>query len=109
MNAVPAISENWRQWRKPRNVDTDGLRRLVPRANEVDDPVLTLVEIAERLKVPVSTARKMVASSVLRGLKLGNHWRVFESDLVAYLQHQRAKTEKSRPHLLPPVKKRRFS
>lgn len=54
------------------------------------DDVLTLVELAERLKIPVSTARKLVVSRKVRGLKVGNRWRVMASDVTAYLDHQRA-------------------
>ena len=56
------------------------------------DELFTLTEVADRLKVPVSTARKLVVAGTVRGLKVGRRWRVMESDLDAYLGQQRKAT-----------------
>lgn len=61
------------------------------------DDLLTIVELASRLKVPVATARKLVVSGTVRGFKVGNRWRVVTSDLSAYIDHQRAKTMRYAP------------
>ena len=50
--------------------------------------MLTLVEVAQHLKIPVTTARKLVVAKTLRGFKIGNRWRVLETELAAYIANQ---------------------
>jgi excisionase family DNA binding protein len=61
----------------------------------VDDALLTVVDVARRLKIPVSTARQLVARSEIRGFKVGRNWRVLESELIAYIDAQRYKARTS--------------
>jgi excisionase family DNA binding protein len=60
------------------------------------DNVLTLPEVAAHLKLPVKTTRKFVVAGTIRGFKVGRQWRVRESDLEAYIDHQRYLAEQQR-------------
>ena len=68
------------------------------------DDVLTLVDVAKHLKVPISTARKLVVSGTVRGFKIGNRWRVLRLELDAYIAHQQARSSqpkgRPKPHAL---------
>jgi excisionase family DNA binding protein len=49
-------------------------------------PLLTVREVAEMLKLKESTIRQMIASGRLRAIKFGREWRVIPQDLEACLQ-----------------------
>jgi excisionase family DNA binding protein len=50
------------------------------------EELFTVVEIAERLKVPQRTVKRWLVSGQLRGLKAGRKWRVTPSAIEAFLQ-----------------------
>jgi CTP synthase len=58
-----------------------------------DDQLLTLEDVADRLKVSVSTVRRWVKSNELRSLKVGNRgqYRISLGDLEEFLAEQEAK------------------
>jgi excisionase family DNA binding protein len=53
------------------------------------EELFTVVEIAERLKVPQRTVKRWLVSSQLRGLKAGRKWRVKSSAIEEFLQHSK--------------------
>ncbi len=53
---------------------------------EQKDEILTLQEMAELLKLPRSTAYKLVQERAIPGKKVGRHWRFVRSDLLAFLR-----------------------
>ncbi len=59
-----------------------------------DDSLLTLEDVAERLKISVSTVRRWVKSSELRSIKIGNRgqYRISLRDLEEFLAEQEAQT-----------------
>jgi excisionase family DNA binding protein len=50
------------------------------------EELFTVVEVAERLKVPQRTVKRWLVSGQLRGLKAGRKWRVKPSAIEAFLQ-----------------------
>jgi excisionase family DNA binding protein len=50
------------------------------------EDIFTVVEVAERLKVPQRTVKRWLVSGQLRGLKAGRKWRVKPSAIEAFLQ-----------------------
>jgi excisionase family DNA binding protein len=50
------------------------------------EELFTVVEVAERLKVPQRTVKRWLVSGQLRGLKAGRKWRVTPSAIEAFLQ-----------------------
>ncbi|WP_027132838.1 helix-turn-helix domain-containing protein [Geminicoccus roseus] len=48
-------------------------------------PLLTVREVAEMLKLKESTIRQMIISGRLRAIKFGREWRVTRDDLEACL------------------------
>lgn len=55
--------------------------------------VLSVDEVAAYLKINTKTVYRLLSLRRLRGVKVGSHWRVFESDLNRYLM-SRANTNK---------------
>lgn len=49
------------------------------------DQVLTVSEVAARLKVVEETVLRLLRAGDLRGFKVGAAWRVYESDLEAFI------------------------
>lgn len=49
------------------------------------DEVLTIDELAEYLKLPKSTAYKLVQEGKIPGQKVGKHWRFLKTVVDAYL------------------------
>ena len=47
----------------------------------LDQPLMTVREVAEFLKLRESTIRQMIASGRLRAIKFGREWRVTTTDL----------------------------
>ena len=57
----------------------------------VADELLTVQEVAQRLKVHPQTVLRWLRDGALHGVRLGGRragWRVKESDLEAYLEQQ---------------------
>lgn len=50
------------------------------------EELFTVVEVAERLKVPQRTVKRWLLSGQLRGLKAGRKWRVKPSAIEQFLQ-----------------------
>ncbi len=55
--------------------------------------LLTVAEVAERLKVQPLTVRRWLKSGDLSGIQLGDRagWRIAEDDLRAFLEQRRSK------------------
>ena len=49
------------------------------------DTLLTVVEVAKVLRVDVSTVRRILERGELKGVKVGNVWRVHAAKLRAYI------------------------
>lgn len=49
------------------------------------DPLLTVHEVAEKLKVKDATVRTWVRDKQLRAIKFGREWRVLTKDLEDFL------------------------
>lgn len=58
----------------------------------MSDPILTIKEVADYLKVNERTLYRLAASGELPGFKVGNSWRFKQSELAQYIaaQHNRA-------------------
>jgi excisionase family DNA binding protein len=51
----------------------------------VQNTLLTIDEVAERLRVSYASANRLVQSGELPGFRVGRLWRVREADLAAYV------------------------
>lgn len=49
------------------------------------DPLMTVREVAEKLKVKESTVRSYIRDKQLRAIKLGKDWRISVEDLDAFV------------------------
>ena len=60
----------------------------------MSDPILTIKDVADYLKVNERTIYRLAASGELPGFKVGNSWRFKQSELEQYIaaQHNRAST-----------------
>ena len=58
----------------------------------MSDPILTIKDVADYLKVNDRTIYRLAASGELPGFKVGNSWRFKQSELEQYIasQHNRA-------------------
>ena len=58
----------------------------------MSDPILTIKDVADYLKVNERTIYRLAASGELPGFKVGNSWRFKRSELEQYIaaQHNRA-------------------
>lgn len=58
------------------------------------DPILTIKDVADYLKVNERTIYRLAASGELPGFKVGNSWRFKQSELEQYIaaQHNRTTT-----------------
>lgn len=58
----------------------------------MSDPILTIKDVADYLKVNERTIYRLAASGELPGFKVGNSWRFKQSELEHYIssQHNRA-------------------
>jgi excisionase family DNA binding protein len=58
----------------------------------MSDPILTIKDVADYLKVNERTIYRLAASGELPGFKVGNSWRFKQSELEQYIaaQHNRA-------------------
>ena len=63
------------------------------------DRLLTVPEVAERLRLNPETIRRMLRDGRLRGFRIGADnagWRISERDVAAFIQDRIAKTETTR-------------
>ena len=63
------------------------------------DRLLTVPEVAERLRLSTETIRRMLRDGRLTGFRIGADnagWRVGESDLTAFIRPRRETTEATR-------------
>ncbi|MCD6031427.1 MAG: DNA-binding protein [Thermomicrobiales bacterium] len=51
----------------------------------LSDPLLTVREVADLLKVSEDTVREWIHNKSLRAIKFGREWRVVVRDLESYL------------------------
>lgn len=58
----------------------------------MSDPILTIKDVADYLKVNERTIYRLAASGELPGFKVGSSWRFKQSELEQYIaaQHNRA-------------------
>jgi len=54
--------------------------------------VMTIKEVSEYLRIPVSTIYELASQGKLRGGKFGKHWRFLEQDILNYLHGDMTKT-----------------
>lgn len=54
--------------------------------NQKNDRVMTTKEVSEYLKIPISSLWRLTHTGKIRGVKVGKHWRYFESDIKAFLR-----------------------
>jgi len=52
--------------------------------------VMTILDISVYLKIPVSTVYEWAKKGIIRGVKIGKHWRFLESDIHSYLDSKSA-------------------
>lgn len=71
-----------------------------------DRAVMTPLEVSRYLKLPLSTVYKLSQEGVIRGTKLGKHWRYLRDDVERYLTGNR--TAGNAPLVASAVEKRRF-
>jgi len=50
--------------------------------------ILTLEEVAEKLKISEQTVRRYLRENKITGFKLGNNWRVKEEELIKFIDEQ---------------------
>ncbi len=68
-----------------------------------DDPLLTVPEVAARLRLKPETVRRWLRSGRLAGISLGSDhagWRVRESSLAAFLEPKQLELPKDEPKKL---------
>jgi acetyl-CoA synthetase len=51
-----------------------------------DEPLLTIVEVAEKLRVTTKTVRQWLQRGQMSGIKAGKLWRIPESAVDEFLQ-----------------------
>ena len=61
-----------------------------PKRRDPRTDLLTIREVAERLKVSVKTVRRLIQRGELEACQVGRQWRVSEADLIIYLARQRS-------------------
>ena len=49
-----------------------------------DKKVMTVKEVSQFLKIPVSSLYELTRKGIIRGIKIGRHWRYLESDILAF-------------------------
>lgn len=60
----------------------------------LDAPALRLTEVARRLAISRAAAYRLVRSGRLRGIRVGETWRVLRADFDAYVEARRAEAER---------------
>lgn len=61
-----------------------------------EERLLTVQEVAERLRLSARTVRLWLQTGKLRGLRVGGRWRVRESELHAFLRAAEEAAKKRR-------------
>ena len=57
-----------------------------PPPDETAGPLLTIAEVADRLRVDQKTVRRWIDAKELPAFKLGRQWRISEQNLRQFLQ-----------------------
>ena len=57
-----------------------------PPPDEAAGPLLTIAEVADRLRVDQKTIRRWIDAKELPAFKLGRQWRISEQNLRQFLQ-----------------------
>jgi excisionase family DNA binding protein len=60
----------------------------------IQGPAMRLAEVARRLAISRAGAYRLVRSGELRGIQVGQTWRVLRSDFDAYVDGRRAEAER---------------
>jgi excisionase family DNA binding protein len=60
----------------------------------LETPAMRLSEVARRLAVSRAAAYRLVRSGQLRGIQVGQTWRVLREDFDAYLAERRTEAER---------------
>lgn len=63
----------------------------------MSDPILTIKDVADYLKVNERTIYRLAASGELPGFKVGNSWRFKQSELEQYIAAQHNRSNVSEP------------
>ncbi len=61
------------------------MTQTTPEPSTPFSPLLTIADVAERLRVNAKTVRRWIATGELPAYKVGRQWRVAEEDLWAFL------------------------
>jgi excisionase family DNA binding protein len=61
----------------------------------MDSEFLTAEEVAEYLRLPLSTVYKLVQDKRLPGFKVGKHWRFRKDAIQNWIKDQESKNEPS--------------
>jgi len=48
--------------------------------------ILTVAEVSQYLKIPISTLYELTRKGKIRGIKIGRHWRYLENDVLDFLK-----------------------
>lgn len=64
----------------------------------MSDPILTIKDVADYLKVNERTIYRLAASGELPGFKVGNSWRFKQSELEQYIAAQHNRTNVGEPN-----------
>lgn len=59
----------------------------------MDSEFLTAEEVAEYLRLPLSTVYKLVQDKKLPGFKVGKHWRFRKEAIQKWIKEQEGKNE----------------
>ena len=59
----------------------------------MDSEFLTAEEVAEYLRLPLSTVYKLVQDKRLPGFKVGKHWRFRKDTIQKWIEEQEVKNE----------------
>ena len=55
------------------------------------EPCYTIEEVAAHLNISVSNMRRLVNSGAIPAIQIGRQYRIYQSDLVAFLRQNRGK------------------
>lgn len=61
----------------------------------MDSKLLTAIEVAEYLRLPLSTVYKLVQEKRLPGFKVGKHWRFRKDVIQKWIRDQESRNELS--------------
>lgn len=64
----------------------------------MSDPILTIKDVADYLKVNERTIYRLAACGELPGFKVGNSWRFKQSELEQYIATQHNRTNAVEPN-----------